>query len=505
MYTLIVADDERLIREGMSTLIDWASLGVEVVGTAEDGPATLELLTALDADICIVDIGMPGLSGLEVISAAAERGLETRFIILTGYREFEYVRAALKYSVADYLLKPVDEKELLETTSRIIGSIRESRRVRSSDPRALRAGLYARLCTSGGGDASGSVEAIAELREHGFEQPKYQLVRVFLPRSESSAFDAWLADNDYGVLVDDTNGMTVLLSRFFFRRRDRDAANRIFGEFCSERGLPLDAVCGESAERLERLPAMYAELERLGATRYFAEAPGTAFSGDICSGDESSEPAADFATLTLRITDGVEVGEYDHLRERIAEHLAACCTSEYEAKGKLTRLAVACLDTLGRHHQNVTVSDRGRADLVASIQSSTRLAEAAKLLVAWLRERFPAHVFTGPNVLYRRMCHIAEKDYCENITLKDVARILNYSSAYLGKLFKAEAGVSFGRFVDRLRIERAKELLRDGKRVYVVAEEVGYRHVDYFHAKFRKHMGQSPLEYMRSAASAPEG
>ena len=80
-----------------------------------------------------------------------------------------------------------------------------------------------------------------------------------------------------------------------------------------------------------------------------------------------------------------------------------------------------------------------------------------------------------------------------------LAELFNYNSAYLGKSFKNYTGQSFNVYIDQLRINRAKELLRHKEmKVYEIAKAVGYKHIDYFHSKFKKYVGISPLEYKKN-------
>jgi two-component system response regulator YesN len=73
--------------------------------------------------------------------------------------------------------------------------------------------------------------------------------------------------------------------------------------------------------------------------------------------------------------------------------------------------------------------------------------------------------------------------------------MLNYSTAYLGQLFKNKTGEYFNTYLDRVRIQKAKELLGQGMKVYEAAERVGYTSVNYFHSKFKKYEGRSPSDF----------
>ena len=95
------------------------------------------------------------------------------------------------------------------------------------------------------------------------------------------------------------------------------------------------------------------------------------------------------------------------------------------------------------------------------------------------------------------MIDLINRNYFENLKLETLADVFNYNSAYLGKLFKNVTGEYFNTYVDKVRIEKAKQLLDQGMKVYQVAEKVGYTNVDYFHSKFRKYVGTSPSAHRK--------
>lgn len=98
--------------------------------------------------------------------------------------------------------------------------------------------------------------------------------------------------------------------------------------------------------------------------------------------------------------------------------------------------------------------------------------------------------------------HYIEFNYASNITLENIAPLFGYNSSYLGKIFSKKMGENFNSYIDHIRIEHSKKLLRSKSlKVYQVAESVGYRNVDYFHIKFKKYVGQSPAEYRKSNLS----
>ncbi|KXT78963.1 response regulator transcription factor [Streptococcus sp. DD13] len=112
MYNVLLVDDEFMITEGLKVLIPFENWKMKVVATANDAETALEYLKQHSVHLVITDVNMPGMNGLEMIAEMKEINPSLAFIILSGYQEFEYVKAALNLQVADYLVKPVDKVEL---------------------------------------------------------------------------------------------------------------------------------------------------------------------------------------------------------------------------------------------------------------------------------------------------------------------------------------------------------------------------------------------------------
>jgi two-component system response regulator YesN len=113
MYKALLVDDEPYVIEGLKAMGDWDQYGFTVCGEAANGEDALERFCACQPDIIFTDIRMPALDGLELIKQVRENlSYQVKFVILSGYDEFDYIQYAMRYGVSDYLLKPIDDQEL---------------------------------------------------------------------------------------------------------------------------------------------------------------------------------------------------------------------------------------------------------------------------------------------------------------------------------------------------------------------------------------------------------
>lgn len=130
MLKLIIADDERIIRESISSLIDWNSLNIQLIGTCKNGLEAYHMILEKHPDIVLTDIKMPGMSGLELPEKIAEEQMIVEFIILTGYEDFNFAREAIQHKIHHYLLKPCNEDQIIQAVKDASVEVLRRRQIR---------------------------------------------------------------------------------------------------------------------------------------------------------------------------------------------------------------------------------------------------------------------------------------------------------------------------------------------------------------------------------------
>lgn len=128
MYRIGILDDEYLTCLGLAKAVDWSTIDVEVAFTCQDGKKGLEMIRKEKPDLVLTDIRMPGLSGVDLVKELKKEGFEGEIIVLTAYKEFDYAVETYRSGIFSYLLKPVDNDELLKVTREAIDHLRNKRR-----------------------------------------------------------------------------------------------------------------------------------------------------------------------------------------------------------------------------------------------------------------------------------------------------------------------------------------------------------------------------------------
>lgn len=133
MYRMIVVDDEEELREGISNYFPWEKLNIQIVGIFENGKVAYSYIKTHSVDIVLTDIRMPFMDGLELIEKAKSIAPSISYVILSGYREFEYAKRGLSLGVKDYILKPTKYSQIYEVFSRLTTELNDNEPLKDVD------------------------------------------------------------------------------------------------------------------------------------------------------------------------------------------------------------------------------------------------------------------------------------------------------------------------------------------------------------------------------------
>lgn len=510
MYNVWIVDDEPLIREGLRTLIRWEAYGFCISGEYGDGKeALVRYREGCRPELMVVDIRMPGMDGLELIEAvrSTNAGAATRFLILSGYAEFEYARRAIRGKVDGYLLKPVEERELADMVAHVRRLLDREAHARNRERKEwLEAFVTGTV----------SVPDAKTVAEMGLAWRVYRPV-LFLADVGGSGT---VGTERFGVILrtlaevleSERRGVVFTAGPYWaVLLRDENGAEEGDGfrelqkrlcETAKVYGVRLSAAAGPAVRRFSDLPRAFANAAERLSRRFFLEGRGDFGAVGVAGGADAAREAM-LREAAERLFYAVGTGRKDAV-ERIVEEVAGWMFSNPEAtehtvKADFVRLVTMTVDRLERGMlETEPVTDRGWIAAICEQPSLQAVAEYVSRRLGALAAA-QAEVGDGETVV-RRMVEFMRRHYSENLKLEMFSELFHYNAAYLGKLFRRHAGESFHGYLDKVRMERAKELLAEGRKVYEVAQRVGYADVDYFHAKFKKYVGMSPSAYRRSAA-----
>lgn len=513
MIKVMIVDDEPKLREGLRSLIPWEKLGYMVVATAANGLQALEKYHTFYPELIVADIRMPGMDGLEMISELRKEGSESHVLILSGHADFEYAKRAIGYRIDGYLLKPVDEDEMIVCLEELHETIEQEQRFsdwNEEEPARNRETLLRALLQPTSEDKLEEQNLSRHVDALGLEQGNYEVILIELRKTAGA--------ND-----EDLHGIKTVMEQYFsshpnasfftlsqymgilLKDRDQNASKReeLYKELSvtiGQKGYDFIAVAGGVVAR----PEMAAE--SLNAARELLRSAFFFKKGIIISADpsgflmEMKEETEEEQETESRLLLAVETGSLSAIRpivQTICAELVAEGSDELRIKETFVRLLSTVLARLEPMYPEIRTYAAEHSPPIGELYQSYYLSDLQDQAVSFLEE-IAGQMTSGRGNEIKKITEIINRRYNENLKLETLSELFCYNSAYLGKMFKNTTGEYFNTYVDKVRIEKAKEFLTQGMKVYEVAEKVGYMNPDYFNAKFRKYVGISPTSYRKS-------
>lgn len=127
---VLIVDDEERTREGIRGVIPWKEVGISEVYTADDGEDGLRIAKRVKPELVLTDVRMPHLDGISMAFDINKINPRCRFIFISAYCDKEYLKSAIILSAVNYIEKPVEPEELLESIKKSVNLIQEDARLR---------------------------------------------------------------------------------------------------------------------------------------------------------------------------------------------------------------------------------------------------------------------------------------------------------------------------------------------------------------------------------------
>ncbi|WP_191089580.1 response regulator transcription factor [Paenibacillus spiritus] len=508
MIKVLIVDDEPKLREGLRLLIPWEELGYTVVATASSGIEGLKQYQLFAPELIIADIRMPGMDGLRMLSELRQGGEECHVLILSGHADFEYAKQAITHRADGYLLKPVDEDELIDYLNKLRETIQNEALLKEQSGPDRDTLLYQLLQPGGSREAADEAAVLLGVAGRETEVVLIELKRPLKKEEERQereerarqALQRRWSDPERGLFFVYPPYLGLLLTEPL---QDQEARAALWGELeriMLKENLEFFAAAGGAVSGAGLSVRSCAAARELLGVRFFGA------KGELLSGDSSSWPLpsvhpgeASLRDEEHRLLLAVESGSAGTIEDTVTSllgRLAADKQEERTVKDQLMRIVSGISARLESAYPESRPMIEENQPALSQAYTADYLSEFRERLIAYL-ERVAEGLTAGRGDELKRILDLIQRRYSENLKLGTLADMFNYNSAYLGKMFKNYTGEHFNTYLDKVRIENAKQFLAQGMKVYEVAERVGYVNPDYFNAKFRKYVGMSPTAYRK--------
>ncbi len=521
---VLIVDDEYKIGQLISKLIKWDELSLEKMGVLSNSEEALSVIREKHPDVVITDIRMPRISGLDLIRMAREEREITEFVVISGYREFEYAHKAMEYGVEHYLLKPINGEELNDALSRVVikradrESVMEMKLTVAQSRKIIRSNLLQSIIDG--------VEYAESEEVHGVDltHKNYLGIDIKLDYLDLDNFDVKRdrmecekaaeavenilksASSEVLVTIRKNLHITALINFDDEREKDvRSSFEKILGtiqdilegfdQYLVTIGVGRQkSGFSECRDSLREAELAVDERLKYGAGRIIYPNMISESEQEMIERiEESHREKISRAVNSFSKKDlEFEIGRaFDELIEAGDSYISLCY-----------RLAEKLIDCVCQAMGITTEDTGGASELLHLINYCGRYIQLRNYVTAQISEMLvqnkEALEAQSAKPIRHAKEYISQHYMDQKLLLEDVAGEIGLNPIYFSTLFKKETGENFSTYLVNIRMSRAKELLLSTNDTMIqICEEVGYRDSRYFSQLFRKVVGVKPAMYRK--------
>ncbi|QUL54174.1 response regulator [Paenibacillus tritici] len=508
-YKVLLIDDEPSALEGMEMWIDWQELGFELCGTCGNGREGLQLMKQLQPDLVITDIHMPLMNGLEMIGEWRQEETDSiKFVILSGYSEFEYARTAISYGINHYLLKPVFPEEATEELREIRLELEQEanrRRIHETASGEEAAALIKGLLYGRKGDPElmDLLETLPGFREsEAWNICLIQTVPELYPEVRCKAVSL-LAGCKAAVTMDLEAGLLGIVYGMTTGRGEDGGITEALDILLQEYGRAnIHIAVGTQENSLLCIEDSYHRAKET-LLHFFYEPEGAGILAYNGVQGNSFSYNYDHIGLMDALLDCVNLLDADGYRKAL-EAAARSFREQLVAPEVVRKFVIHLMyrilgvapgaESAGEGHgpaSSLEVSEIQQTMTPLSGLLSRLLSCGEKAIDLLVREQnYKSHG------IVREINQYIGEHYQESLSIQKLAEIFFLHPVYLGQLLIKKNGMTFNEQLHHLRIQAAAVLLRESKlKLSEIAERVGYANYGQFLKRFEKEMHMGPNEY----------
>ena len=510
LTTIILIDDEMVLRHGLKYLCDWEASGFTIIGEAANGIEGFRLVEQLRPDIVITDIVMPGMDGVSLISKIKEHFPDIHIIVLSSYDNFSYAKSAFKLGIDDYLLKPDLEAEELLCLLRKLRQQNSACSCKSTASQFLLEQLtYSTL---------NDQECRREFEERGLSvvpdipfllllSPGSQMLQAHktIPAVVSSCLSLF-PDAACTSCITSQGELCVLFQPY---RKDIGASSpdhtalliSLTDRLHTQLGTPL-SFAYQTVGLLEDLPEILLRL-RETASYFFYFPDNTLLCPDDIQPSSLDFPREMFQKALKSLNpDAIQGILLDHIKAA-----SSACLEVFSLKKQVEDALYHLIQFFNTSGFPVPEIQAGKIRYFKKIDFCRSDRELYQILDSFFLElRLSLQKCTSlyEHTLFSRIQTYINDNCGENLRLSDVAGEFHLNYTYLSTLFFQKTHEHFSDYLTRVRIEKAKRLLlSENSSIQTISEQCGFGNQGYFSKVFKKQTGYSPKEYQKKCHTFP--
>jgi len=535
MLKILIVDDEFYFRQALKISLPWEDLGFVICGEAKNGIDALEAIERVVPDIALVDINMPVMDGLEFIRTTVEKGYNIKFIILTGYGEFDYAKQAIEMGVQNYILKPINEEDLKNALFRIkciieneisitveLDTLKQKVKesvpilkekflndliqghsiIRNEDISERLSYLDIKLLSKYYRVAVIEIDKTPEMNWNEYDKQLWK----FAVRNITEEIIGGLFNYE---MCDDNNGRTcVILGCNEIIDHDQVQIHLLFKSLKEAVSkflkFTITIGLGNQYSELQDIHVSYKEAVFALKNKMVIGDNSIIFYNIISDSGLILNPYP--VEIKTQLMMSMRMGNIEEICSLINQvfHQSRAKKIYYEVILALSiELIATCIEYLAETGYSCNDIFADPIKTIEEAQNKKNVTE----LEEWVKDIFTRTIsfvsnnkLSRPKILVNQIKEFIHANYCkEDFRIEDIANQLYINYGHVCYTFKKEMGMTVIEYLTEVRIRKAKELIDSGVHtVNLVAEKVGYADSNYFGKCFKKYYGVSPKKYIEN-------
>ena len=527
MVKIIIVDDEKNTREGLKKCIPWKSMGIEIVGEAEDGIMALDLSFRLKPDIILCDIRMPRMNGIEFATRLREKLQDCKIIFLSGYSDKEYLISAIHLKAVSFIEKPVNIKELksiLDNTASMIIEERQKKDIENEKNYKIEKSvpIVAQYISLSLINNNNLEDLTDKLKLAGLNLPlsgQYMTLLLKFIKSGNMPsdqlqgyFNKILKIIDSIYIEESLTGISgvkdalciishILVNKSLGDTFIKSVLEKIGRNICTEIGeIKRDTFiigAGRRVKGLENIHHSYREAAVALQQSFFSTADTIVFFEEA-----TGEPYIFNTDLEKQFIEHLKMGDMDaamdfitRLGKDISNHRNTIV--DY-VKNAFYNLLLHLYSFAEERGADIFEQKDKKNLLRQNIEGFSTLNELKDFAIVMIEKLFQCinRKNNTSKAVYEVMKYIQAHFSDNELSIKTISGYLHLTDTYLCMLFKNATGKTINDYITEIRIEKSKELLKSrGFTLYKIASSIGYGNSKYYAAIFKKITGMTPSEY----------
>ncbi|MBQ7564634.1 MAG: response regulator [Lachnospiraceae bacterium] len=526
MYKLMLADDEGIVIDSLKFIVDKNFPGLCEVASAKTGRQVIELAESFKPDIAFMDIQMPGINGIEAMKEIKRFNSNIIFIVMSAYDKFDYAREAIGLGVMDYLNKPFTKEMIVDVLTRAMGQIKKAR-----DERSRELLIREKIETVTPVIESGFIYSVIFQESYAEDINNY---RELLGISQEYGYMLVIAagDDEDGRSLSNPVGTGIRLQEHYPKLREmiKGKLNCVVGPLLSNKIIcfvpTADSVMdyGERSAVIERCAELRRDLNEKTGVHFRIAIGGNEQLLSLSSSYTQALQALKFSRQGVAHAKDLSVGcayepdypvelekqlflsiEQGKVAETGEDAKRYFTWMEQTYPDRFTDIRLKCLEFV-LWAERIAYLSGGmvyvftyRTEYLPTVMGFETTDEARR----WFVEKMTQAASNVTNKKEEKVGNVVsearqyiEKNFAKDISLDDVAGSVDVSPYYFTRMFKEETGETFVEYLTKLRINRAKELIKDPlMTIGEIGQAVGYADPNYFSRIFKKTTGMTPSEF----------